>query len=188
MRTERFSPRKPRRSLRLAKAASVSWTDDDTVRRSRRIAAIPPPVRDNLADQRRIIEVCRRVLGDSHKVHVPRPGAPGTYSFIQLKTFAKLPYAVWGFSLGVIRRRYWLGLTKATGDYTLGYRHQGPDGTCIKRWGNERIVDEAELRAYIQWEEQWDANHPRAQQPVPVEQPLEFYPPDVVLGWLLGHG
>ena len=184
MRTERFSPRKPRRSLRLAKAASVSWTDDDTVRRSRRIAAIPQqPARDNLADQRRIIEVCRRVLGDHHKVHVPRLGAPGTYSFIQLKTFARLPYAVWGFSLGSLRRVYWLGLTKTTGEYTLGYRHQGPDGTYIKRWGNERIVDEVELRAYLQWEE----DHPRSQQPAAVEQPLHFYPPEVVLGWLLGH-
>jgi hypothetical protein len=121
MPTKRFSPRKPRRSLRLAKAASVSWTEDDNVRHSRPIAAIPQPARDNLADQRRIIEVCRRVLGDQHKVHVPRHGAPGTYSFIQLKTFAKLPYAVWGFSLGSIRRKYWLGLTKATGDYTLSY-------------------------------------------------------------------
>ena len=86
--------------------------------------------------------------------------------------------------MGSLRRVYWLGLNKETGDYTLGYRHKGPDSPFIKRWGNERIVDEVELRAYLQWEE----DHPRAQQPVPVEQPLHFYPPEVVLGWLLGHG
>jgi hypothetical protein len=183
MQTKRNSPRHPRRSLRLAKAASVSWTDDGSIRRSHRIATIPPPhARDNLADQRRIIEVCRRVLGDQHKVHVPRQGAPGTYSLIQLKTFAKLPYVVWGFSLGSIRRIYWLGLHKETGDYTLGYRHKGPNGPFIKRWGNERIVDEAELRDYLQWEE----DNPRAPQQAGVEEPLHFYPPEVILGWLLG--
>ena len=128
--------------------------------------------------------MCRRILGDRYKVHVPRQGAPGTYSLLQLKTFAKLPYTVWGFSLGSIRRKYWLGLTKATGEYTLGYRHQGPDGTYIKRWGNERVVDERTLRDYLQWEE----DHPRSQPPVAVEEPLQFYPPAVVLGWLLGHG
>jgi len=180
--TKRSSTRNTRRSIRLANADSVTRTGDDTVRRSRRIAEIPQPLRDNLADQRRIIDVCRRVLGDRHKVHVPRHGAPGTYSYIQLNTFAELPHAVWGFSLGLLRRRYWLGLTKETGEYTLGYRHQGPDGPYIKRWGNERVVDEAELRYYLQLEE----DHPRNPQPAAVEEPLHLYPPEVILGWILG--
>ena len=183
---QRYSPRHPRRSLRLANAASVSWTDPSAVRRSRRLVAVPPPARDNLADQRRIIEVCRRVLGDRHKVHVPRQGAPGTYSYIQLKTFARLPYAVWGFSLGHLRRLYWLGLTKETGDYTLGYRHKGANGDhFIKRWGNERIVDEAVLRSYLQWEE----DNPRNPNPQPAaeEEPLVLYPPDIILGWIRGE-
>ncbi len=81
--------------------------------------------------------MCWHVLGNQHKVHVPCHGAPGTYSFIQLKTFAKLPYAVWGFLLGSLCRIQWLGLIKETGDYTLSYRHKGLDGHYIKRWGSE---------------------------------------------------
>jgi len=135
--------------------------------------------------------VCRRVLGDQHKVHVPCQGAPGTYSLLQLKTFAKLPYAVYGFSLGSLRHKNWLRLDKESGTYTLGLRHKGPDGYYIKKWGNERIVVENELRDYLKWED----DHPRTQQAAIAQPPAPAYPfapppapfpPEIFLEWLFG--
>jgi hypothetical protein len=175
------STRNPLRSPRLANAASISYMGDGAVRRSRRIAEILPPTRDNLADQRRMIDVSRRVLGGRFKVHIPRHGAPKQYSYVKLDTFAQHPHVVYGFSLGQMRRKYWLGLTRRTGEYTLGYRDEGPDGPFIKRWGSERVVDEAELRRYLQWEE----DHPRNPHPAVAEEPLVLYPPEVILGWIL---
>jgi hypothetical protein len=94
----------PHRSCRLTTSASV-WSGD--VRRSRRIAATRRPVQDNLPATHDIIPVCRRVLGDNFRVHVPRQGALGPTSFVQLRTVAELPHMVYGFSLGRISE-FWL--------------------------------------------------------------------------------
>ena len=153
MPSKRYSPRNPRRSLRLAQSASI-WTND-ALRRSRRLAENKTPDRDNLASQRRIIAICIKVLGDSHKVHFPRKGAPGELSTQQLSTFARLEHTVPYFSVGKTRRDRWkwLRLNEDTGEYTLGYGTAERDGsvsidTC---WSHDRAVDEAVLRKYLAW-------------------------------------
>jgi hypothetical protein len=115
----------------------------ENVQRSRQIAAIIPTVRDNLPAQRKIIELCRQVLGGGFKVHVPRLGAPGSLSLLQLKTFAKLPHTVYTFSLGRVRD-VWLWLEEESRRYLFRYHTW-----CIAK-GGQRYIDEDILRERIQ--------------------------------------
>ncbi len=55
-------------------------------------------VRDNLPAQRAIIALCLEFIGHRFIVHIPHHGAL-VLSCLQLRSFAKLPHTVSGFSL-----------------------------------------------------------------------------------------
>ena len=97
MQKKRCSPRL-RQSLCLTSTATV-WLVNATagkVQQSLHIIAIPPSVRDYLPAQREIIALCCRDVGSGFKVHIPRQGAPGLLSFIQLATFVRFTHTVYG--------------------------------------------------------------------------------------------
>jgi hypothetical protein len=136
----------PRRSPRLTPDARIG---PENFCRSCRIAAIipPPPVRDNLPAQRKVIDLCHQVLGGGFRIHVPKLGAPGSFSRIQLKTFAKLPHTVHAFSLRKIGGA-WLWLEQETGRYSFGYCKW-----CKIKIGR-RYLDKAISKEYQHW--LWD--------------------------------
>jgi hypothetical protein len=68
-----------------------------------------------------MIVVCRQVLGYNYMVHVPRQGALGLTSFVQLKTFIELLHMVYGFLLGQIID-FWLLLEEESGRYFVGHK------------------------------------------------------------------
>ena len=101
--------------------------DGGHLRRSLRIVAIPPAVREYLPTQHEIIALCCQVLGSN---------------LIQLATFARVTYTVYGFLLGK-QGGIWLRRDDESGQYCFGYR----------TWGNSlgRFTDETNLRKIAEW-------------------------------------